>query len=150
MATIWQDIRYGLRMLRKRPSVTAVALLTIALGIGVTSAMFSLVYGVVLRSLPYEDPARISALDIVGPRGHEMAADANRYVFWRDHQNSFESVAAFMGGTHVNLENGDQPERILVRPVTADFFRVLRVTPSAGRLFVAGEDRPGATPVAVL
>ncbi|MGA7783509.1 MAG: ABC transporter permease, partial [Candidatus Acidiferrales bacterium] len=149
--TFLQDIRFALRMMRKSPGVTAVALLALALGVGVTSAMFSLVYGVVLRSLPYEDPARIVALDIVGPRGHFNAADANRYVFWRDHQNSFESLAAFMGGSsHVNLESGDQPERIMVRSVTANFFNVLRVWPATGRFFLPDEDRPAAAPVAVL
>ncbi len=137
-------------MMRKSPGVTAVALLALTLGVGVTSAMFSLVYGVILRSLPYEDPARIAALDIAGPRGHFNSADANRYVFWRDHQKSFESLAAFMGGMHVNLESGDQPERILVRSVTADFFRVLRVWPTSGRFFLPDEDRPAAAPVAVL
>jgi putative ABC transport system permease protein len=145
-----QDIRFALRMMRKSPGVTAIALLALTLGIGVTSAMFSLVYGVVLRALPYDDSASIVAVERVGTRGHQMGVDSNRYVAWRDHQSSFESLAAFMGGTHVNLESGDQPERILIRPVTADFFRVLRVWPSAGRFFLPDEDRPAAAPVTVL
>jgi putative ABC transport system permease protein len=131
-----QDIRFALRMMRKSPGVTAIALLALTLGIGVTSAMFSLVYGVVLRALPYDDSASIVAIERVGTRGHQMGVDSNRYVAWRDHQSSFESLAAFMGGTHVNLESSDQPERILIRPVTADFFRVLRVWPTAGRFFM--------------
>jgi predicted permease len=145
-----QDIRFALRMMRKSPGVTAVALLALALGVGVTSAMFSLVYGVVLRALPYDDPSRIVAIERVGAGGHATGVDANRYTFWHDHQNSFESLAASMGGTHVNLESGDQPERIFVRSVTADFFRVLRVWPAAGRFFLPDEDRPAAAPVAVL
>jgi putative ABC transport system permease protein len=145
-----QDLRFALRMMRKSPGVTAVALLALALGIGATSAMFSLVYGIALRPLPYEDPSRIAALEIVGPTAHEMTADGRRFLFWRDHQSSFESVAAFMGGSHVNLESGDQPERILVRSVTADFFCVLWVHPVIGRTFSAEEDRSGAAPVAVL
>jgi putative ABC transport system permease protein len=145
-----QDIRFALRMMRKSPGVTAIALLALTLGVGVTSAMFSLVYGVVLRALPYDDPARIVAIERVGTRGHSMSADSNRFVAWRDHQSSFESIAAFMSGSHVNLESGDRPERILVRSVTADFFRVLRVWPTAGRFFLPDEDRPAAAPVAVL
>jgi len=145
-----QDIRFALRMMRKSPGVTAIALLALTLGVGATSAMFSLVYGVMLRPLPYDDSSRIAALEIVGLDGHEMIADANRYVFWRDHQSSFESLAAFMGGSHVNLESGDQPERILVRSVTADFFRVLRVNPAIGRTFEPNEDHPAPALVAVL
>jgi putative ABC transport system permease protein len=145
-----QDLRFAFRMMRKSPGVTAVALLALALGVGVTSAMFSLVYGVVLRALPYDDPSRIVAIERVGTRGHSMGVDANRFVAWRDHQSSFEPVAAYMGGSHVNLESGDLPERILVRSVTADFFRVLRVRPAAGRFFLPDEDRPAAAPVAVL
>jgi predicted permease len=145
-----QDLRFALRIMRKSPGVTAIALLALALGIGATSAMFSLVYGIALRPLPYEDPSRIAALEIAGLDGHYMTADGRRFIFWRDHQSSFESVAAFMGGSHVNLESGDQPERIMVRSVTSDFFRVLRVYPVIGRAFLPDEDHPAPAPVVVL
>ncbi len=145
-----QDLRFALRMMRKSPGITAIALLALALGIGATSAMFSLVYGIALRPLPYDDPSRIAALEIAGLDGHYMTADGRRFLFWRDHQTSFESVAAFMGGSHVNLESGDQPERIMVRSVTADFFRVLRVYPVIGRAFLPDEDHPAPAPVVVL
>jgi putative ABC transport system permease protein len=145
-----QDLRFALRMMRKSPGVTAIALLALALGIGATSAMFSLVYGIALRPLPYDDPSRIAALERVGLDGHYMNVDGRRFIFWREHQSSFESVAAFMGGSHVNLESGDQPERILVRPVAADFFRVLRVYPTIGRAFLPDEDHPAPASVVVL
>ncbi|HLW97364.1 MAG TPA: ABC transporter permease [Candidatus Acidoferrales bacterium] len=148
--SIVQDLRYALRMMRKTPGVTFTALAALALGIGATSAIFSLVYGVMLRPLPYEEPGRIVLVERVAPFGHQSNVSARRYTFWHDHQHSLESIAAEMGGRHVNLEGGDQPDRVMVRDVTADFFRVLRVQPAIGRTFLPGEDGPAAAPVAVL
>jgi predicted permease len=148
--SIVQDLRYALRMMRKTPGVTIVALAALTLGIGATSAIFSLVYGVLLRPLPYQDPGRIVTEERVTPDGHQSYVSAIRYTFWRDHQHSLESLAAVMGGSHLNLEGGDRPERVLVRNVTADFFRVLRAQPTIGRTFLPDEDRPAAAPVAML
>src|SRR5579862_7258262 len=145
--SIIQDLRYALRMMRKTPGVTLVALAALALGIGATSAIFSLIYGVMLRPLPYDNPGRIVVEERVSPNGHNMGVSARRYTFWHDHQHSLESIAAVMGGAHLNLEGGDRPERVMVREVTADFFRVLRARPAIGRTFLPEEDRPAAAPV---
>jgi predicted permease len=136
--------------MRKSPGVTVIALAALALGIGSTSAIFSLIYGVMLRPLPYDQPARIVKLNAAYPAGHNDAVDAKRYVFWKEHQQSLSSLAAVMGGKHLNLEGGDRPERILIRPVTAQFFDVLQARPAVGRLFRSEEDRPESAPVAVL
>ena len=86
--SIVQDLRYALRMMRKTPGVTIVALAALTLGIGATSAIFSLVYGVLLRPLPYQDPGRIVTEERVTPDGHQSYVSAIRYTFWRDHQHS--------------------------------------------------------------
>jgi putative ABC transport system permease protein len=148
--SIAQDLRFTWRMMRKAPGITAVALATLAIGIGSTSAIFSLIYGVMLRPLPYDQPSRIVKLNAAYPEGHNDAVDAQWYVFWKEHQQSLSSITAVMGGNHLNLEGGDRPERIVVRPVTAEFFDVLRARPAAGRFFSTGEDRPASAPVAVL
>jgi len=148
--SIEQDLRFAWRMMLKAPGVTAIALAALAIGIGSTSAIFSLVYGVMLRPLPYNQPARIVKLNAAYPAGHNDAVHAQWYVFWKEHQQSLSSIAAVMGGKHLNLEGGDRPERILVRPVTAEFFDVLQARPAAGRFFRSEEDRPESAPVAVL
>jgi putative ABC transport system permease protein len=148
--SVGQDLRFAWRVMRKAPGITVVALATLAIGIGSTSAIFSLIYGVMLRPLPYDQPSRIVKLNSAYPAGHNDKVDAQRYVFWKEHQQFLSSVAAVMGGKHLNLEGGDRPERILVRPVTAEFFDVLQTRPAVGRFFSAGEDRPASAPVAVL
>ena len=148
--SLLQDIRFAARMLRRAPSVTAVALLALAIGIGGTTAVFSLVYGVLLHPLPYDQPDRIVKLNQVFPGGHNDRVNAARYVFWRGHQHTMQFVAADRGSTGANLENGVSPERVKVRHVTADFFQVLRVSPAEGRLFLPNEDSPAAAPVVVL
>ena len=114
--SIGQDLRFAWRVMRKAPGVTAIALAALALGIGSTSAIFSLIYGVMLRPLPYDQPERIVKLNAAFPERHNDEVDAPWYVFWKEHQQSLSSIAAVMGGTHLNLEGGDRPERILVRP----------------------------------
>jgi putative ABC transport system permease protein len=148
--SIGQDIRFAWRVMRKAPGITVVALATLAIGIGSTSAIFSLIYGVMLRPLPYDQPSQIVKLNAASPEGHSDAVDAQRYVFWKEHQQSLSAITAVMNGKHLNLEGGDRPERIVVRSVTAEFFDVLRVRPTVGRFFSADEDRPASAPVAVL
>ncbi|HET9399408.1 MAG TPA: ABC transporter permease [Candidatus Acidoferrales bacterium] len=145
-----QDLRFAARMMRRAPMVTAASLLALSIGIGGTTAVFSLVYGVMLRPLPYQQPGRIVKIDPTYPGGKSDAADAKRYEFWKAHQSAFESIAADRGSAAVNMEGGANPERIRLRRVTADFFRVLLVSPSVGRLFLQDEDSPAAAPIAVL
>ncbi len=150
MRILTQDLRYAARLMRKNPGFTAIAMATLALGIGATTAIFSLVYGVLLRPLPYPRADRIVMVKPVFPGGRNDATTGPKYLFWRERQHSFEAVASYGGAAGANLQTSDHPERILVRPVTADFFRVLRMRPTAGRDFAAGDDEPGRAGLAII
>jgi predicted permease len=151
MNQLLQDIRYGLRGLRKRPGFTAVAVITLALGIGANAAIFSVVNAVLLRPLQFRDPERLAILwedaSFVGfPRN--TPAPAN-YVDWKNQAQSFEDVAA----THessLNLTGDGEPERVETRRITHNFFSLLGVQPLIGRGFLPEEDRPNANKVVVL
>ncbi|HKR14164.1 MAG TPA: ABC transporter permease [Pyrinomonadaceae bacterium] len=151
MDQLIKDIRYGLRGLWKRPGFTAVAVITLALGIGANAAIFSVVNAVLLRPLQFHDPERLAILwedaSFVGfPRN--TPAPAN-YVDWKNQAQSFADVAA----THessMNLTGDGEPERVPTRRVTANFFSLLGVQPLIGRSFLPEEDRPQANKVAVL
>ena len=147
-----QDIRYGIRLLRKSPMFTAAAVGTIAIGIGATSAMFSVVDAVLLRPLPYPHPDRLLMLGVHQRGGTGMKAiGVADFLAWRDHQQSFERVAAFDGAAGTFALSGlGTPQRIPGNSVTADFFAVLGVQPMMGRFFEAGDDRPGAPALAVI
>ena len=147
-----QDMRYGLRMLLKAPLFTAVAVTTIALGIGANTAMFSLVDAILLRPLPYADPQRLVAVGTHqrGESGMRPMGTAD-FLAWRDHQQSFEAVAVFDGaGGSYALSGMGTPERIPGVGVSANFFSVFGVAPLKGRGFNPGEDSPGASGVAVI
>jgi putative ABC transport system permease protein len=153
---LWQDIRFGLRMLTKNPGFTAVAVLTLALGIGANTAVFSVVRAVLLRPLPYSDPDRLVCLTepfkagLEGPDVLVNIVGAPDYQHWRDQNQVFEALAAYGALRAINLNTNDGPERIDAAAVTWDFFPMLRVHPDLGRNFLPEEDRPGAPPVAVL
>ena len=148
--TFWQDIRYAVRMLRRAPGFAVIAVAMLALGIGANSAIFSLVYGILLKPLPYPQPERIVTIEPSFPGGGKnQDTTAAAYLFCRAHQNAMQSIAADEGSAGVNLE-GDRPERAESRRVTADYFRVLRLRPVIGRMFLPNEDQPGAPPVAVI
>src|SRR5512142_2098872 len=115
MRTISQDFRYALRLIRKNPGFSAVAMLTLALGVGANTAIFSLVYGVLLRPLPYPQPERMVYIKPTFPGGRNDATTGPKYLFIRDHQHSFESVASLRSSSGVNLRTGDRPQRVLNR-----------------------------------
>ena len=151
MSGILQDLRYGLRMLSKKPGFTSIAVVTLALGIGATTAIFTVVNAVLLRPLPYDQPERIMSLapDFVGNRFSN--ASETKFVFWRDQSQSFDGVAATNGiGSGVNLSGGDEPEFVSGVKVSADFFRVLGVHPAIGRDFSEVEDSPNGERVVIL
>ena len=149
MGGIIQDFRYGLRILLKKPGFTSIAVITLALGIGATTAIFTIVNAVLLRPLPYDQPDRIMSLapDIPGSSN----ASETKFVFWRDQNQSFDSVAATTGiGSGVNLSGGNEPEFVSGVRVSAGFFRVLGVHPAIGRDFSDEEDSPHGDPVVIL
>jgi predicted permease len=149
MSGLIQDFRFTLRQLRKSPSSSAVAILTLALGIGATTAIFSVVYGVLLRPLPYNDPSRIMAIFEVQPNGNwNRLADPN-FDDFRDQSRSFESIAKY-GTSPASVSGGSQPTSSIVGYVSSEFFNVFRVEPMRGRGLTASDDVKGATPVAVV
>ncbi|HZS05588.1 MAG TPA: ABC transporter permease [Blastocatellia bacterium] len=145
-----QDLRYGVRMLLKRPGFTLVAIATLALGIGANTAIFSVVNAVMLRPLPYPEPERVMQLGL-DLSGGTMTASQPKFVFWRDHQQSFEAVAATQGvGSGINLAGGDEPEYVRGLRVSADFFSVIGIGPRVGRGFTPQEDSPTGERVVIL
>jgi len=148
MGTLIQDLRYGVRMLWKSPGFTIVAVLTLALGIGANTAIFSVVNGVLLRPLPFRDPSRLvliaekSSFPII-------STSYENYLDWRDQSHSFESMEATRGSS-ITLTGAGEPERLNVRMATAGLFSMLGINAQIGRTFLAEEDRAGGTPVALL
>jgi putative ABC transport system permease protein len=151
MPSIWREVRLGLRMLGKKPGHTLVAALALGLGIGLTTAVFSIVYGIMFRGQPFPGFERVFALDRQNP-SHDLKdqpVDAHEYLDWCRRQRSFEGLAGFDDGT-VTVSGDDRPERLDGATMTANALELLRVRPILGRGFRAGEDRPGAPPVALL
>jgi putative ABC transport system permease protein len=148
MGTLIQDLRYGVRMLWKSPGFTIVAVLTLALGIGANTAIFSVVNGVLLRPLPFRDPSRLvliaekSSFPII-------STSYENYLDWRDQSHSFESMEATRGSS-ITLTGAGEPERLNVRMATAGLFSMLGSNAQIGRTFLPEEDRAGGTPVALL
>jgi putative ABC transport system permease protein len=151
METLIQDVRYGLRMLWKNPSFTLVAVLTLALGIGACTAIFSVADTILLRSLPYFEPDRLvtvtETLPQMGP--DEIGVAAGEYLDYRNQNRSFSEVAAFQSDGF-NLTGQGQPVRVNAARVSASAFPLLRVPADLGRTFTEEEDRSGAGKVAVL
>lgn len=151
METLIKDIKYGVRGLVKRPGFTAIALITLALGIGANTAIFSVVNAVLLRPLQFKDPEQLvivweDATFAGFPRN--TPAPAN-YIDWKTQNQSFEDMAA-TAETSFNLTGDGEPERVAAHAVTANFFPLFGVQPLLGRSFVPEEDQPGARKVAVM
>ncbi len=151
MNTIWQDLRFGARMLLKKPSFTLIAVLTLALGIGANTAIFTVVNAALLRPLSYSEPERIMRLAPEWPNESFRSASETKFIFWRDHSQSFDGVAAVIGiGSGVNLSGDGEPEFVTGVRVSEDFFRVLGVNPAVGRGFTKEEDSLGGERVVIL
>ena len=149
MKALGQDLRHALRQLRKSPGFTSVAIITLGLGIGATTAIFSVVYGVLLRPLPYSDPNRIMAIFEVTTKGTlNRLADPN-FDDFRDQAHIFQKMAKY--SAYISPVSGAaQPSRSMVAHVTPDFFPVFRVQPIIGRDFNAADSKKGAAPVALI
>lgn len=142
--TLYQDLRYGFRVLAKKPGFTAVLVLTLALGIGASTAIFSVVDAVLLRPLPYKDPARLAVLwtDNAKQSLHEERTSYPNFEDWRKQSRAFEDMA-FSSAFTVNLTAGDEPERVVAGRAGANFFSLLGQTPVLGRTFSAIEEERG-------
>lgn len=153
MRILFQDLRYGVRMLLKKPGFTAIAVIMLALGIGANTAIFSVVYTVLLKSLPYENPNGIVMLWTDNPNlqlgFHEIPPSNAEIGEWKTKARSFARLSAFMP-QNTDLANNGEPERIGGAAVTADFFPLLGVEPFAGRTFHSEEDQPGNHKVVVI
>ena len=148
--TLLQDIRYGVRMLAKHKAFTAIAVATLALGIGANTAIFSVVNELLLRPLPYRDAERIVMLWEVSPEGrHQNTTSRNNFRAWRDQSSSYQHVAAF-SDQRLNLTGDGEPEELSVQFATSEFFKVLGVDPILGRTFLPEDAEDGKPPVAVL
>jgi len=138
---IAQDLRYGGRILRKSPGFTAVALLSLALGIGANTAAFSVIHAVLLRSLPYPDPNRLVVLLLQTGSKVYPALSIPHFEFWKEHSASFASIAGYRGGGERGLEGANGREWIETVSATGDFFKTLAVRPALGREFNPDELR---------
>jgi len=147
--TTMQDLRYGLRTLRKSPGFTSVALFTLALGIGANTAIFSVVYGVLLRPLPFTDPARIVVLNETTPRVGLVSVSYPNFLDWRAQSRTFSAMAG-VNTVSFNLAGISRPENIRGEAVSPNFFEITGVRPILGRVFTAAEEKPGAAPVLLL
>jgi len=168
-----QDLRYGLRMLRKSPSFTAAAILTLALGIGANTSIFTVLNRVMIAQLPIGHPERLVLFhwiahsrgpyvwshtsscgdcDMLNPASHDSNCSFSfpDYDNFRMHARSFQGIAAYGGGVRVQVDWNGQATRANGQHVSGDFFSVLQVGPAYGRVFTHADDAPGAVPVVVL
>jgi putative ABC transport system permease protein len=149
MSTLLQDVRYGLRVLAKNSGFTAVAIVTLALGIGANTAIFSVVNGVLLNPLPYSEPDRLMALYSHNAQFATSSISYPNFLDWVRNNHSFSTLAAFREDDF-NLTGLGEPERVPVEMVSASFFPTLGVKPVIGRSFTREEDHVGAAPVALI
>jgi predicted permease len=151
MGSFWRDIRYGGRMLARAPGHTAAAAIALSLGIGLTTATFSIVYGVLWRGLPYPQSGSLMDLSTqnLARDLHDQGVEVHDYLDWCKRQRSFEGLAGYTSTT-VTVSGGDRPERLDGGALTANALDLLRIKPLLGRGFQPGEDRPGAAPVVLL
>ncbi len=149
MNDIWSDVRFAGRMLIKRPGFATVAILSLALGIGASSAVFSVINGTVLRPLPFENPGRLMVLFEQDTRGKSDFASALNFLDWEEQSSSFDHLAAWTHWSHT-LTGGEEPKKVMGLRASAALFDVLGVYPVLGRSFTIEEQDPGRDKVVVL
>jgi predicted permease len=158
METFWQDVRYAFRMLRKNPGFSAIAILSLALGIGANTTIFTVVNGILLNPLPVKDIARLVQVDTVDTKTQVTAANftklgmsfANCQDYARENQ-VFSGMSCIVGPLPLTWSGGERPQQILGQMVTANYFDVLGLRPAMGRFFLSDEDtKPGGNNVVVL
>src|SRR6185436_7914210 len=129
MNTIWQDVRYGVRMLLKNPGITFIVILALALGIGANTAIFSVVNAVLLRPLPFEEADRLVFLNENSKSMDEISVSYPNFTDWRNQNKVFEKIGVYNRSSY-NLTGVGEAERITTGQVSADLFSVLRVNPA--------------------
>jgi putative ABC transport system permease protein len=149
MNTLFQDLRYGARMLFKNPGITFVVILALALGIGANTAIFSVVDAVLLRPLPYPESDRLVFLNETSKAMDEISVSYPNFSDWRNQNHVFENIGVYNRSSY-NLTGVGDAERIITGQVSADMLTALRAQPAMGRLFTNDEDKPGGTPVVLL
>jgi predicted permease len=147
--SLWQDVRFAFRMLRKSPGFTAVAILTLALGIGANTALFSVVNAVLLNPLPYPHPNQLVEVAEHDPPFSESSISYPNFLDWVRDNHTFQTLAAYKPNSF-SLTGVGQPQRIQATQVSASFFPLLGVKPAIGRNFTAAEDKRGAAPTVML
>ncbi len=149
MESLIQDLKYAARVLLKSPGFVAIAVLTLALGIGANTALFSVVNGVLLRPLPYPRPSELVVLSEKTANFESSSISYPNFLDWQRSNSSFVSIAAYRGDDF-SITGSGEAERVRVGMVSAGFFETLGVNPTRGRLFTADEDRLGTEPVALI
>jgi len=151
LESLWSDFHYALRTFRRMPTFTAVATITLALGIGATTAMFTLVNSILLRPLPYPESDRIVRIIQSYPEKGLDTWGLNQVnvAMYRDRSTDFSAFAAYRGGS-VTVQGTNGPQRIQILRVTSEFFRAIGVGPAIGRTFTTEEDSPGKNTVMIL
>ena len=140
LRSVMSDCRYGLRQFRERPGVTAIMVFTLALAIGATTAIFSVVYGVLLRPLPYKDADRIAAVYEINSKGTwSRLADPN-FDDFREQSHSFQAMAKYSADI-ASVSGGSQPTRTMIAAVSPDFLKVFGVQPFIGRDLASGDGK---------
>jgi putative ABC transport system permease protein len=149
MDTLLRDARFAIRVLVKRPGFTVIAIITLALGIGANTAIFSVVNAVLLRPLPYRDADRIVAIQEIGKDGNRIQVTPANYLDWRAQNTVFEHVAAIFERPS-NLAGADEAERVRLAVTSANFFDVFGVRPLHGRLFAPDDEQAGHTSIVII
>lgn len=149
---LWQEVRFGVRMLRKQPGFAVIAVLTLGLGIGANTAIFSIVNAVLLRPFPYQAPEQLVLVQEGGAasRGNGFSPSYPNFVDWRAQNTALASIAAVRGNESFNFTSASEPERVPGRLVSAEFLSTLGIKPLIGRDFRAEDDRAGAAPTVIL
>ncbi|HEU4414154.1 MAG TPA: ABC transporter permease, partial [Candidatus Angelobacter sp.] len=149
MNSLFQDLRYALRRLHKTPGFTTIAVLTLALGIGANTAIFTVIDAVLLRPLPYPDPGKLVLLSEQTPRFPILSVSYQNLVDWRQQSHSFTAVGAIRN-LNMTLTGDGDPERLIAQMANANIFDLLGVQATRGRTFLPEEDRQGAAGVAMI
>ena len=149
MTILFQDVRYALRMMRKSLGFTVIAILTLALGIGATTTIFSVVNGVLLRPLPYDKPNQLVRLWELNAIGHPASFTDPNFEDLRSQNHSLEGLAEYRA-LQASVSGGSEPTRTIVANVSRDFFSLMRIHPVMGRDFLPEDQRIGAAPTALV